>query len=197
MIRRPLTGHAWPQIRALARHRWPMGLGVALGALVYLQTSGPHWPRSGTAWLHAVVAVVVAGLGCAVRGARQGNHPRPEGRRHPETPRATPGPPLTKAAFVAQVRAASSGPPLTAQAARALVDAVFATVGTTLTREGRFAYRGFGTLTVHTRAAHLGRHPRTGAALWIAARPTVGFTPASRLKQTLEAASDRETPACP
>ncbi len=66
-----------------------------------------------------------------------------------------------------------------------LVDGLFEAVKGALNDDGRFAYPGFGTFTVKTRAARKGKNPRTGETINIPASKTVVFRPASKLKETL------------
>jgi DNA-binding protein HU-beta len=66
-----------------------------------------------------------------------------------------------------------------------LVDALFDAVKDALVGDGRFAYPGFGTFTVKTRAARKGKNPRTGETINIPASKTVVFRPASKLKEGL------------
>jgi DNA-binding protein HU-beta len=66
-----------------------------------------------------------------------------------------------------------------------LVDALFESVKGALNDDGRFAYPGFGTFTVKTRAARKGKNPRTGETINIPSSKTVVFRPASKLKETL------------
>jgi len=66
-----------------------------------------------------------------------------------------------------------------------LVDAMFAAIKEALVKDGRFAYPGFGTFTVKTRAARKGKNPRTGATIKIPETRTVVFRAASKLKESL------------
>ena len=66
-----------------------------------------------------------------------------------------------------------------------LVDAIFDTVKEALVKDGRFAYPGFGTYTVKTRAARAGKNPRTGDTIQIPESRTVVFRPASKFKESL------------
>jgi DNA-binding protein HU-beta len=93
---------------------------------------------------------------------------------------------MTKTAFIDAVCQAITETALSKRAASALVDAVFATMSHAVVTEGRFAYPGFGTFTVRERAARPGRNPQTGQPITIQARKTVGFRPASALKDRLQ-----------
>jgi DNA-binding protein HU-beta len=66
-----------------------------------------------------------------------------------------------------------------------MVDGVFEAVKGALADDGRFAYPGFGTFTVKTRAARKGKNPRTGETIDIPASKTVVFRPASKFKGSL------------
>src|SRR5437016_12801581 len=74
---------------------------------------------------------------------------------------------------------------MTKKAAGEMVDALFATIGKTIKKEGRFFYPGFGTWTIRQRKARMGRNPQTGAEIKIKASKTVGFKPAKELKSGL------------
>jgi DNA-binding protein HU-beta len=90
---------------------------------------------------------------------------------------------MTKAELVKAIAALGIG--MTKKAAEEVVDAVFATVGKAIRRDGRFTYPRFGTWTVRSRKARRGRNPRTGAEMRIKAARTVGFRPAKELKTGL------------
>ena len=88
---------------------------------------------------------------------------------------------MTKADLIQTVSALG----MTKKAAGEMVDALFATIGKTIKKEGRFFYPGFGTWTVRARKARMGRNPQTGAEIKIKASKTVGFKPAKELKSGL------------
>ena len=92
---------------------------------------------------------------------------------------------MTKAQLIEAVAAKAEGQ-LTKKAAAELVDAVFSTVTTTIRKEKRFSYPGFGTFTVRARKARKGRNPQTGEMITIKASKTVGFRPAKELKDNLK-----------
>ncbi|HUJ29104.1 MAG TPA: HU family DNA-binding protein [Myxococcales bacterium] len=87
---------------------------------------------------------------------------------------------MTKADLIETIAAQGHG--MTKKAAGELIDTLFATVGKTIKKDGRFFYPGFGTWTVRQRKARMGRNPQTGAAIKIKASKTVGFKPAKELK---------------
>ena len=66
--------------------------------------------------------------------------------------------------------------------AKEIVEQVFGVIGTTLKKEGRFAFADLGTFTVTERAARKGRNPATGEAIKIKASKSVRFKPAPALK---------------
>ena len=90
---------------------------------------------------------------------------------------------MTKADLIQSV--ATQGKGMTKKAAAELVDALFATIGKAIKKEGRFSYPGFGTWTIRSRKARKGRNPQTGAEIKIKASKTVGFKPAKELKSGL------------
>ena len=65
------------------------------------------------------------------------------------------------------------------------LDAMFGSMGRAVRDNGRFAWPGFGTLTVKERAARQGRNPRTGEVLELKASKSVSFKPAPALKGKL------------
>src|SRR5205085_11606277 len=88
---------------------------------------------------------------------------------------------MTKADLIQSVAALG----MTKKAAGEMVDALFATISSTIKKDGRFFYPGFGTWTVRQRKARMGRNPQTGAEIKIKASRTVGFKPAKELKTDL------------
>ena len=71
-----------------------------------------------------------------------------------------------------------------AEATRA-VDAVLDSVTRTLAGGGSISLVGFGTFTVKARAARMGRNPRTGEAIQIAASNVPGFKAGKALKDAV------------
>lgn len=78
-----------------------------------------------------------------------------------------------------------AGEELTKKQVTELVDSLFNQLATTIKKEGRFAYPGFGTFSVRKRKARTGRNPQTGEMIKIKASKTVGFRPAPTLKEKL------------
>ncbi len=66
-----------------------------------------------------------------------------------------------------------------------IIDAVFEEMGKAIIKEQRFSYPNFGTFKVSERAARVGRNPRTGDEIQIAASKTVKFNPAPKFKSEL------------
>jgi len=71
-----------------------------------------------------------------------------------------------------------------AEAAKA-VDAVLGSITNTLAEGGSVALVGFGTFKVKARAARMGRNPRTGASIHIAASNVPGFKAGKGLKDAV------------
>jgi DNA-binding protein HU-beta len=71
------------------------------------------------------------------------------------------------------------------RAAGDVVDITFAILAKSIKKEKRYQVPGFGTFTVRSRKARMGRNPQTGAVLKIKASRTVGFKPAPSLKKGL------------
>lgn len=77
-------------------------------------------------------------------------------------------------------------PNLTKKEVGTLIDATFNTISSELNVSGnKFSYPAFGTFTVKERAARTGINPATKQKIQIAASATVGFKPASVLKNEL------------
>jgi DNA-binding protein HU-beta len=71
--------------------------------------------------------------------------------------------------------------------ARAAVDAVFETIQDELSAGGEVSVSGFGKFSVADRAARQGVNPATGEKIQIAASKAAKFSPASGLKNKLNA----------
>lgn len=71
-----------------------------------------------------------------------------------------------------------------AEALRAL-DSTFEAIGRALRKGDRVALVGFGTFVVRKRAARVGRNPKTGAAIRIAAAKTAAFKAGKALKDSV------------
>ncbi len=67
-----------------------------------------------------------------------------------------------------------------------ILDVVFEALSDSIVSEGRFAYPGFGTFTVKTRAARKGINPRTKKSIDIPESKTIGFKLSPKLKGKLQ-----------
>ena len=65
------------------------------------------------------------------------------------------------------------------------VAAVLDSIATGVKKDTKVQIIGFGTFEVKNRAARMGRNPKTGEAMQIAASKSVGFKPSSTLKNSL------------
>ena len=79
----------------------------------------------------------------------------------------------------------ASGTELSLKDVEKIVDAVLREMGRAVSRDGRFAWPGFGTFAVRERAARKGRNPGTGELMEVKASRTVAFKPAPALKGRL------------
>lgn len=91
---------------------------------------------------------------------------------------------MTKAELIDRLHK-SSGKDLSKKALGELVDELFNEIAKGVRKEKRFAYPGFGTWSVRKRAARVGRNPRTGEEIKIAASKTIAFKPSPNLKNNL------------
>ena len=92
---------------------------------------------------------------------------------------------MTKAELINEVLKTKGLPDLSKKATGEIVDAVFSTLSKAIKKDRRFVYPGFGTFSVRKRKARVGRNPRTGEKIKIAAAKTVTFKPAPQFKKTL------------
>jgi DNA-binding protein HU-beta len=83
------------------------------------------------------------------------------------------------------VDAVAKSAKISKRAAGEAVDATFEGISRGIKRSKRFQVPGFGTFTVRSRKARIGRNPQTGAEINIKASRTVGFKPAPVLKKGL------------
>lgn len=65
------------------------------------------------------------------------------------------------------------------------VAAVLDSIAAGVKKDTKVQIIGFGTFEVKNRAARMGRNPKTGEAMQIAASKSVGFKPSSTLKNSL------------
>jgi DNA-binding protein HU-beta len=91
---------------------------------------------------------------------------------------------MTKAELIENLYAKWNGE-VTKKMATDMVDAMFDNLAAAIRKDKRFSYPGFGTFVVRQRKARKGRNPQTGEAIKIKASKTVGFRPATALKEKL------------
>jgi DNA-binding protein HU-beta len=91
---------------------------------------------------------------------------------------------MTKAELIEKLQK-GAGKDLSKKALGELVDELFDVIAKSVKKDKRFAYPGFGTWTVKKRAARVGRNPKTGEEIKIAASKTVSFKAAPNLKSIL------------
>ena len=91
---------------------------------------------------------------------------------------------MTKAELIDKI-ADTKGLDLSKKVVGEVIDACFENIGKAIRNDKKFSYPGFGTFTVRSRKARVGRNPQTGAEINIKASKTVGFKPASGLKSSL------------
>ncbi|MBI4096191.1 MAG: HU family DNA-binding protein [Candidatus Levybacteria bacterium] len=75
---------------------------------------------------------------------------------------------------------------LTNKASRDAVQAVIGSIRDALKRGEKVVITGFGTFSVRQRVQRIGRNPKTGERITIAARKAPGFTPGKTLKKTVK-----------
>ena len=91
---------------------------------------------------------------------------------------------MTKQEFVDKVQQAS-GVDQSKADTTAVIEAVFDSIADVVKREESFRWYGFGTFDKRKRPARKGRNPQTGEAIKIKASTTVGFRPATALKDSM------------
>ena len=89
---------------------------------------------------------------------------------------------MTKEELIDAVIKSCKDASLTKRLAREIIDATFENISKAIKKEKRFSYPSFGTFTVRSRKARMGRNPQTGVQIKIKASKTVGFKPAPSLK---------------
>ncbi len=85
------------------------------------------------------------------------------------------------------LRLAMQNPHLVHREAERVVNAIFETIAAALARGERIELRGFGAFTVKERAPRVGRNPRTGEAVHVAARRHPHFKTGKELRRRLNA----------
>jgi len=91
---------------------------------------------------------------------------------------------MNKAELIETIQAAL-GKDATKRSADEALDAVLSSIATGVKKDKKVQIIGFGTFEVKKRAARIGRNPKTGESMKIAASQSVGFKPSSVLKATL------------
>ena len=92
---------------------------------------------------------------------------------------------MTKHELIDKVHEATGGD-ISKKATGEIIDHIFSAVAHGLVDgDGRVFIPGFGTFQVKERKARVGRNPRTGEEINIAASRSVGFKVAAGLKETL------------
>jgi DNA-binding protein HU-beta len=91
---------------------------------------------------------------------------------------------MTKAELIEKLQK-GAGKELSKKELSSLMDEVFDHISKSVRKDKRFVYPGFGTFQLRKRAARVGRNPRTGIEIRIAASKTITFKPAPNLKSVL------------
>ncbi|QPJ62496.1 MAG: HU family DNA-binding protein [Candidatus Nitronauta litoralis] len=92
---------------------------------------------------------------------------------------------MTKSELIFAVTKKCKGDQISKRLVRDCIDATFSIIGKSIKKEKRFVYPCFGTFSVRSRKARMGKNPQTGDPIKIKASRTVGFKPAPTLKGTL------------
>ncbi len=91
---------------------------------------------------------------------------------------------MNKGELVEKVQNALGGD-TSKRAAEDAVAAVLDAIAAGVKKDGSVQLIGFGTFSVRSRAARMGRNPKTGESMQIKASKTVGFKPSKSLKDSL------------
>lgn len=91
---------------------------------------------------------------------------------------------MNKAELIESIQKAL-GAEATKRSSEEALDAVLSSIATGVKKDKKVQIIGFGTFEVKKRAARMGRNPKTGEALKIAASKSVGFKASSALKASL------------
>ncbi|MBI2035035.1 MAG: HU family DNA-binding protein [Candidatus Levybacteria bacterium] len=75
---------------------------------------------------------------------------------------------------------------LTNKAARESIQAFLNAIRDSLKRGEKVVITGFGTFSVRSRAARVGRNPKTGEKITLAARKAPGFSPGKTFKKAIK-----------
>ena len=90
---------------------------------------------------------------------------------------------MTKPELIAKIAEKTN---LSKKDAAAALDALISTITETLKAEGKLAIPSLGTFEVKERAARIGKNPRTGEKVEIAAKKVPAFKAAKALKDAVE-----------
>ena len=103
---------------------------------------------------------------------------------------------MNKAELIEAVQG-SLGKDATKRAAEDAVAAVLGGIANGVRTQGKVQLIGFGTFEVKNRKARMGRNPKTGEPMHIAASKSVGFRPSATLKGSLAEQAAPAEPAPP
>ncbi len=84
-------------------------------------------------------------------------------------------------------RLAAQNPDLTHREVGRLVNAIFETIAAALARGDRIELRGFGVFTVKEQAPRVGRNPRTGETVHVAAKLRPYFRSGKEIRRRINA----------
>lgn len=90
---------------------------------------------------------------------------------------------MTKSELVEKMASELEG--VSRREAAETVEWLFMTLMKALKEDNRVVYSGFGSFTVNTTKARMGRNPRTGEAVQIPSRKNIKFNPSPKLKDFL------------
>jgi len=101
---------------------------------------------------------------------------------------------MNKAELIETVQG-SLGRDATKRSAEDAVAAVLGAIANGVRTEGKVQLIGFGTFAAKTRKARMGRNPKTGEPMHIAASKSVGFKPSASLKASLAESAEPTPPS--
>lgn len=101
---------------------------------------------------------------------------------------------MNKAELIETVQG-SLGRDATKRSAEDAVAAVLGAIANGVRTEGKVQLIGFGTFAAKTRKARMGRNPKTGEPMHIAASKSVGFKPSASLKASLAEPTEPTQPS--
>ena len=81
---------------------------------------------------------------------------------------------------------ADSNPDRTAEDVERLIAAIFEAIGACLAAGGRVEFRGFGAFSSRSRNSRIGRNPRTGEPVPVAAKRVPYFKPGKEMRELLK-----------